>query len=73
MMEIFYNAWEKTCSDTDNEHTFKSNMMTLAFDESENNLANKRLMDLLGEEILIFREKLLKFTALLLSRSFAQK
>ena len=41
MMEMFYNAWEKTCSDVDNEQTFKSNMMTLAFDGSEDRLASK--------------------------------
>ena len=63
MMKIFYNAWEKTCSDIDNEQTFKSNMMTLAFDGSEDNLVSKKLMDLVGEEILIFREQLLKSTA----------
>ena len=29
MMEMFYNAWEKTCSYVDNEKIFKSKMMTL--------------------------------------------
>ena len=29
MMEMFYNAWEKTCSYVENEQIFKSNMMTL--------------------------------------------
>ena len=38
-------------------------MMTLAFDGSEDNLASKTLMGLVGEEILIFREQLLKPTA----------
>ena len=62
MMEMFYDAWEKTCSDVDNEQTFKSNMMTLAFDGSEDHLASKKLTDLVGEEMLIFRKHLLKST-----------
>ena len=53
MMEMFYNAWEKTCSDVDNEQTFKSNMMTLAFDGSEDHFASKKLMDLVGEMLII--------------------
>ena len=52
----------KTCSDVDNEQTFKSNMMTLGFDGSEDNLATKKLMKLVGEEMLIFKEQLLKST-----------
>ena len=63
MMEMFYNAWEKTCSDVDNEQTFNSNMMTLAFDGSGDHFASKKLMDLVGE-MLIFREQLLTSTAL---------
>ena len=63
MMEMFYNAWEKTCSDVNCEQTYKSNMMTLAFDGSEDHLASKKLMDLVGEEMLVFREQLLKSTA----------
>ena len=63
MMELFHNAWEKTCSDIDNGQTFKSNMMTLAFDGSEDHLASKKLMNLVGKEMLIFREQSLKSTA----------
>ena len=62
MMEMFYDAWEKTSSDVDNEQIFKSNMMTLAFDGSEDHLASKKLTDLVGEEMLIFRKHLLKST-----------
>ena len=62
MMEMFYDAREKTCSDVDNEQTFKSNMMTLAFDGSEDHLASKKLTDLVGEEMPIFRKHLLKST-----------
>ena len=63
MVEMFYNAWEKTCSDVDNQQTFKSNMMTLIFDESGDHLASKKLMSFVGEEMLIFREQLLNSTA----------
>ena len=63
MMEMFYSAGEKTCSDVDNEQTFKSNMMTLVFDGTEEHLASKKLMNLVEEQILIFWEQLLKSTA----------
>ena len=56
MMEMFQNAWDKICSDADNEQTFISNMMALAFDGSKDHLAIKKFMDLNGEEMLIFRE-----------------
>ena len=35
-------------------------MMTLAFDGSEDHLASKNLMDLVGKEMLAFREELMK-------------
>ena len=54
MMEMFYNAWEKTCSDVDNEQIFKSNMMALDFNGSDDHLDSKKLIDLVGEEMLIF-------------------
>ena len=38
-------------------------MMTFAFDGSEDHLASKKLKDLVGEEMLILREQLLKSTA----------
>ena len=56
MMELFHNAWEKICSDVDNGQTFKSNMMTLALDGSEDHFASKRVMDLVGKEMLVFRD-----------------
>ena len=34
--------------------------MTLAFDGSEDHLTNKKLMDLVGKEMLAFREELMK-------------
>ena len=61
MMKLFYNAWEKTCSDFDNEQTFKLNIITFGF---EVHLASKNLMDLVGEEMLIFRNQLLKSTVI---------
>ena len=62
MMEMFQNAWDKICSDADNEQTFISNMMALAFDGSKDHLAIKKFMDLNGEEMLVFRQQLLKST-----------
>ena len=50
----------ETCSDGDNEQTFKSNMMTLAFDGSEDHIASVVLVE---EEMLIFREQSLTSTA----------
>ena len=61
MMKIFYNAWEKICSDFDNEQTFKLNIITFGF---EDHLASKNLMDFVGEEMLIFRNQLLKSTVI---------
>ena len=61
MMKLFYNAWEKTCSDFDNEQTFKLNIIRFGF---EDHLASKKLMDLVGEEMLIFRNQLLKSTVI---------
>ena len=52
MMEMFDKAWDKTCSDVDNEQAFKTNMMTLAFDGSEDHLASIKLMHLVGDEML---------------------
>ena len=49
MMEMFHNAWDKTCSDVDNEQTFKLNTMTLAVDGNEDHLASEKLMLILLE------------------------
>ena len=43
---------KKTCADVDKEQTFKSNMMTLAFDDSEDHIVSMRLMNLVGKEML---------------------
>ena len=51
MKNMFHKAWEKTCADVDNEPTFKSNMMTLALDGSEDHLASNKLMNLVSEEM----------------------
>ena len=41
------------------EQTFKTNMTTLALDGSEDYLASQKLTNLVGEEMLLFRKKLL--------------
>ena len=43
---------KKTCADVDKKQTFKSNMTTLAFDDSEDHIVSMRLMNLVGEEML---------------------
>ena len=48
-------------------------MMTLAFDGSEDHLASKKLMNLVGEEMAIFREQLLKSTAPATIKEFRSK
>ena len=47
--------------------------MTLAFDGSEDHLASKKLMNLVGEEMVIFREQLLKSTAPATIKEFRSK
>ena len=63
MIEMFDKAWDKTCSDVDNEQAFKTNMMTLAFDGREDHLASRKPMHLVGDEMLKFRAELLQSKA----------
>ena len=59
MMQMFQESWTETCANVDNEFVFKTNMITLALDGSEDHLASRKLMDLIGKEMLEFRENLL--------------
>ena len=43
-----------------NENVFKTNMITISLDGSEDHLASKKLMELVGTEMLEFRKKLLE-------------
>ena len=60
MMNMFQKSWSATCAKVNNENFFKTNMITIVLDGSEDCLASKRLMDLVGTEMLEFRKKLLE-------------
>ena len=58
MMNMFQKSWNETCAKVNNENLFKTNMITIALDGSEDQLASKNLMDLVGTETLEFWKKL---------------
>ena len=62
MMNIFQKSWDKVYSEIDNKQAFKTIMTSIALDTtgSEDHLASKKLIDLVGTEMKEFREKLLK-------------
>ena len=60
MMELFDNSWKTVYDRIDNVLVFKRNMITLKLDGSEDHLASRKLMDLVGKEMVQFREHLLK-------------
>ena len=61
MMKMFDVSWTKVCAEIDTASVFKENMITLSFDGSDDDLASHKLLSLVGDEILRFREKLLIF------------
>ena len=58
MMKWFKEAWD-SCDQIDKREAFISNMMLLPFDGSLDHQASRRLWDLVGEEMLAFRDELL--------------
>ena len=60
MMNMFQKSWNETCVKMNNENVFKTNMITILLDGSEDHLASKKLMEPVGTEILEFRKKLLE-------------
>ena len=58
-MQMFQESWNETCGNVNNEFVFKTNMITLALDGSEDHLVSRKLMDLIGKEMLEFKENLL--------------
>ena len=60
MMNMFQKSWNETCAKVNNGNIFKTNMITIALDDSEDHLASKKLMDLVGTEMLELQEKLLE-------------
>ena len=49
---MFQKFWNETCAKVNNKNVFKTNMITFAFDGSEDHLESKKLMDLVGTETL---------------------
>ena len=60
MMQMFHNAWVEVYTKIDCVDAYKKTMMNVAFDDSEDHLASKKLMDLVSKEMLAFREELMK-------------
>ena len=60
MMNTFQKSRNEAFAKVNNENVFKTNMITIALDGSEDHLASKKLMDLVGIEILECRKKLLE-------------
>lgn len=59
MMKLFDDAWGEVYERIDNVTAYKRNMITLPFDGSEDVLASRQLMDLVGVEMMEFRKELL--------------
>ena len=49
MMQMFQESWNETCANVNNEFVFKTKMITLALDGSEDHLASRKVMDLIGK------------------------
>ena len=55
---MFQKSRNETCAKVNNENVFKTNLITTTLDGSEDQLASKMLMDLVGTEMLEFQKKL---------------
>ena len=60
MMDMFNNALQEEYDRIDNVDAYKKYMITIALDGSEDHLASKKTVDVVDEEMLAFREELLK-------------
>ena len=60
MMNMFQKSWNEASAKVSNENVFRTNMVAIVFDGSEDHLASKTLMDLVGTEMLEFQKKLLE-------------
>ena len=60
MMNMFHKSWNENCANVKNEDDFKTNMITIALDESEDHSTSKKFIELVGTEMLEFRKKLLE-------------
>ena len=54
MMNMFRKSWNEICAKLNNENVFKTNRVKIALDSSEDHLASKNLMDLVGTQMLEF-------------------
>ena len=54
MINIIQKSWNETCAKVNNKNVFKINMITVALDGSEDPPVSKKLMDLVGTEMLEF-------------------
>ena len=59
IMKLFDGAWQRVYDRIDNVLVFKRNMITLSLDGSEDQLASRKLFDLVGEEMLSYRKELM--------------
>ena len=57
---MFQKSWNEASAKVSNENVFRTNMVAIVFDGSEDHLASKTLMDLVGTEMLEFQKKLLE-------------
>ena len=51
---MFQKSSNETCAKANNKNVFKTNMITIPLDSSEYHFASKKLMDLVGTEMLEF-------------------
>ena len=54
IMNMFQKSSNETCAKANKKNVFKTNMITIPLDSSEYHFASKKLMDLVGTEMLEF-------------------
>ena len=59
MMPMFQESWKESCANVNNKLVFKTNIITLTLDGSEDHLASTKLVDLIEKVMLEFRKQLL--------------
>ena len=60
MINMFQKSWNENCANVKNEDGFKTNMITIALDDSEDHSTSKKLIELVRTEMMEFRKKLLE-------------
>lgn len=59
MMQMFQELWKEACANINNKLGFKTNMITLALDGTEDHLTSTKFMDVIVKEIPEFRKQFL--------------